>query len=369
MSSAPARTLNEQPPDGQRYIAPHAALDCCPMCGIAGIVGPRASLELAESMAQRLRHRGPDGEGGWSQPGVALAHRRLAILDLSQGGHQPMVFDSQVLTYTAEIYNHERLRAELPGPWKSSGDTEVLVHLLAKQGSACLDRLVGMFAFAAWDTREQRLLLVRDRLGIKPLYYQVLPQGIAFASELKALLVLGRPEIDHSAVRDFLFHGYIPAPKTIYRDIAKLPAGHTLTWDAGRIRIERYWDPSTTIVARTAGDTVHELDALLRDVVPAHTLSDVPVGVFLSGGMDSALTAYYLDSPRPYTLGFDAGARSEADAARRAAEHLHTEHMEMTAPQADFAGALEHMPDLFDEPFGDSAAWSNYLIAQFARRE
>ncbi len=320
-------------------------------------------------MAQRLRHRGPDGEGVWDEPGVALAHRRLAILDLSEGGHQPMVFDSQVLTYNGEIYNHERLRAGLPGPWQSSGDTEVLVHLLAKQGSACLEGLVGMFAFAAWDTRAKRLLLARDRLGIKPLYYQLLPDGIAFASELKALLVLGQPEIDPSAVRDFLFHGYIPAPKTIYRGIAKLPAGHTLTWEAGRISIERYWNPSTSVIARSTGDTLRELDALLRDVVPAHTLSDVPVGVFLSGGIDSALTAYYLDTPRTYTLGFDSGGRSETAAARRAAEHLRTEHLEMTAPLADFAEALQRMPALFDEPFGDSAAWSNYLIAQFARRE
>jgi asparagine synthase (glutamine-hydrolysing) len=326
-------------------------------------------VEIAQSMAQRLRHRGPDGDGVWCEPGVALAHRRLAILDLSECGHQPMLFDSQVLTYNGEIYNHERLRAGLPGPWQSTGDTEVLVHLLAKQGQACLDRLVGMFAFAAWDRREQRLLLARDRLGIKPLYYQLLPDGIAFASELKALLVLGQPEIDPSAVRDFLFHGYIPAPKTIYRGIAKLPAGHTLTWAAGRVSIERYWDPSTAIIERSAGDTVRELDVLLRDVVPEHTLSDVPVGVFLSGGIDSALTAYYLDTPRTYTLGFDSGARSETDAARRAAAHLQTEHLELTAPLADFAEALDRMPGLFDEPFGDSAAWSNYLIAQFARRE
>ena len=320
-------------------------------------------------MAQRLRHRGPDGEGVWGEPGVALAHRRLAILDLSEGGHQPMSFDSQVLTYNGELYNYERLRSGLPGPWRSSGDTEVLVHLLAKQGRACLDRLVGMFAFAAWDTREQSLLLARDRLGIKPLYYRLLPDGIAFASELKALLVLGRPEIDQSAVRDFLFHGYIPAPKTIYRGIAKLPAGHTLTWAEGRHSIERYWNPSTTIIARSPGDTVRELDALLREVVPAHTLSDVPVGVFLSGGIDSALTAYYVDAPRTYTLGFDSGARSETAAARSAAAHLRTLHLEMTAPLADFEEALDAMPALFDEPFGDSAAWSNYLIAQFARRE
>src|SRR5882672_7505897 len=339
------------------------------MCGIAGIVSSRASVEIAVSMAQRLRHRGPYGEGVWAEPGVALAHRRLAVLDLSECGHQPMVFDSQVLCYNGDIYNHERLRADLPGPWQSTGDTEVLVHLLAKQGSACLDRLAGMFAFAAWDTREQRLLLARDRLGMKPLYYQLLPDGIAFASELKALLVLGQPEIDRSAVRDFLFHGYIPAPKTIYRGIAKLPAGHLLTWQAGRIRIERYWAPSTEIIARSAGETVQQLDALLREVVPAHTLSDVPVGVFLSGGIDSALTAYYLDAPRTYTLGFDSGARSETAAARRAAEHLQTVHLEMTAPLTDFTQALDRMPALFDEPFGDSAAWSNYLIAKFARRE
>jgi len=320
-------------------------------------------------MAQRLRHRGPDGDGAWSEPGVALAHRRLAILDLSEGGHQPMVFDSQVLTYNGEIYNHQRLRADLAGPWHSTGDTEVLIHLLAQQGSACLHRLVGMFAFASWNTRERSLLLARDRLGIKPLYYRLLPDGIAFASELKALLVLGQPEIDQSAVRDFLFHGYIPAPKSIYRGIAKLPAGHTLTWTQGRISIERYWTPSTAIIERSAGDTVRELDALLREVVPEHTLSDVPVGVFLSGGIDSALTAYYLNAPRTFTLGFDSGARSETEAARRAAEHLRTVHMQMTAPLADFEQALERMPALFDEPFGDSAAWSNYLIAQFARGE
>ena len=339
------------------------------MCGIAGIIGSRASVETARSMSQRLRHRGPDGDGIWSEPGIVLAHRRLAIQDLSEGGHQPMAHGSQVLTYNGEIYNHEQLRAGLAGPWRSTGDTEVLVHLLDAQGSACLNRVVGMFAFAAWDIRAQRLLLARDRLGIKPLYYQLLPDGIAFASELKALLELGRPQVDQSAVRDFLFHGYIPAPKTIYRGISKLPAGHMLTWEKGRISIERYWNPSPALVARGAGETVHELDVLLRDVVPAHTLSDVPVGVFLSGGMDSALTAYYLDTPRTYTLGFDSGTRSETEAARRAAEHLRTEHLEMTAPLADFEQALEQIPALFDEPFGDSAAWSNYLIAQFARRE
>jgi asparagine synthase (glutamine-hydrolysing) len=339
------------------------------MCGIAGIIGSQASAEIAQAMALRLRHRGPDDEGVWSQPGVALSFRRLAIQDLTDAGHQPMVWDSHVLTYNGELYNHERLRVDLPGCWASTGDTEVLLRLLATQGSSGLTRLVGMFALACWDTKQKRLLLARDRLGIKPLYYRLLPDGIAFASELKALTLLGRPDIDQSAVRDFLFHGYVPAPKTIYRGIAKLPAGHTLTWQAGRINIERYWNPSPAIVERSASDTVLELDALLREVIPEHTVADVPVGVFLSGGLDSALTAFYLDAPRTYTLGFEAAGRSEADAARSVAAHLRTQHLEITAPDANFAAALDHMPALFDEPFGDSAAWSNYLIAQLARRE
>jgi len=320
-------------------------------------------------MAQQLAHRGPDGEGVWSVPGAALGHRRLSIQDLSESAHQPMVLDSLVFTYNGELYNHAALRPNLRGPWRSSGDTETLLHLLAERGVAGLAAAAGMFALGLWDNESRRLLLVRDRLGIKPLYYRILPEGIAFASELKALLVLGKPPIDRSAVRDFLFHGYIPAPKTIYRGIAKLPAGHSLTWLDGRVNIERYWQPSTALVQRTADDTLEQLDELLRAVVPAHMLSDVPVGVFLSGGMDSALTTYYLDGPRTYSLGFDTRDRSELDAARSAARHLETHHTEMTAHAADFTTALDAMPRLFDEPFGDSAAWSNYLIAQFARRE
>lgn len=339
------------------------------MCGIAGIVGAQASAELAGRMARRLQHRGPDGEGIWQAPGVALSHRRLSIQDLSEAGHQPMVYGPQVLTYNGELYNHESIRAELPGPWRSTGDTEVLLRLLAERGIGALNRVAGMFAFALWDGTHRRLTLARDRLGIKPLYYQLLPDGIAFASELKALLELGRPPVERSAVRDYLLHGYIPAPKTIYQGIHKLPAGHTLTWEQGRVHLERYWQPSAACPVRDAARAQEELDHLLGAVVPAHTIADVPVGVFLSGGIDSALTAYYLKAPHTYTLGFEHGGRSEAQAARAVAEHLHTQHRELTAPAADFAGALELIPQLFDEPFGDSAAWSNYLVARFARRE
>jgi asparagine synthase (glutamine-hydrolysing) len=339
------------------------------MCGIVGIIGPQASIDNVRKMSLRLRHRGPDGDGVWVGDGAALAHRRLSIQDLSDAGSQPMVAGSQVLTYNGELYNHDALRTGLPGPWRSSGDTETLLRLLVRDGAAGLPQLVGMFAFGCWDSERRRLLLVRDRLGIKPLYYRLLPDGIAFASELKALLVLGQPPIDRSAVRDFLFHGYVPAPKSIYAGIAKLPAAHSLTWSDGRVQLERYWQPSPAPTVRSARETLDALDGQLRSVIPAQTVADVPVGVFLSGGIDSAVTTYYLDRPRTYTLGFEARARSEVEAARALARHMQTEHTEMTAAAADFGAALELLPGLFDEPFGDSAAWSNYLIAQFARRE
>jgi asparagine synthase (glutamine-hydrolysing) len=339
------------------------------MCGIVGIIGSRASPALVQGMAERLRHRGPDGDGLWSDAGVAIGHRRLAIIDLSDNARQPMLQGEFVLTYNGELYNHEALRAGLPGPWHSSSDTEVLLRLIARDGTAGLRHLVGMFAFALWNGRERSLLLARDRVGIKPLYYQVLPDGIAFASELKALLLLGKPRIDHGAVRDYLFHGYIPAPKSIYSGIEKLPAGHTLTWQDGRVSVERYWDPSTAIIERDPGATREALDELLGRVVPEHTLADVPVGVFLSGGIDSAVTTYYLDHPRTFTLGFEARGRSETGPARQLAEHLHTRHTEMMAQTGDFESALGAIVQMFDEPFGDSAAWSNTLVAQFARRE
>jgi asparagine synthase (glutamine-hydrolysing) len=339
------------------------------MCGIAGIIGRDATADAAQAMSARLAHRGPDADGIWLGTGVAIAHRRLAILDLTAAGAQPMQLGAHVLTYNGELYNFHALRAGLRVPLRSNCDTEVLLQLLVRDGKGCLAELVGMFAFAVWDDERRELFAVRDRLGIKPLYYRVLADGIAFASELKALLVLGTPPIDKSAVRDFLFHGYVPAPKTIYQGIAKLPAGHCLTWRGGALKIERYWEPSVEIRVRDREASLGELDALLRTVVPEHTLSDVPVGVFLSGGMDSALTAYYLGDPRTFTLGFDADKRSEAGAARAVAMHLGTRHTAMSATSADLDEALDTIPRLFDEPFGDSAAWSNYLIAECARRE
>jgi asparagine synthetase B (glutamine-hydrolysing) len=267
------------------------------MCGIAGIVGRGANDARVQAMCRRLLHRGPDGTGVWSADAAVLGHRRLAILDLSDAGLQPMVRGAHALPYNGELHNYRELRAELPGPFESHSDTEVLLQLLAR-------------------------LAARDRVGMKPFCYREIDQGLAFASELKALLELGVPAIDRSAVRDLLLHGYIPAPKTIYEGIRKLSAGHCLAWMDGRFAIERYWTSSAEIRPRSEDETLEQLDAILRHVVREHTLADVPVGVLLSGGIDSAMTTFHLDRPHTFTLGFDVKGRSEAKAVRALAGSL-----------------------------------------------
>ncbi|MCC7462563.1 MAG: asparagine synthase (glutamine-hydrolyzing) [Gammaproteobacteria bacterium] len=337
------------------------------MCGIAGLVGEDARAPRVQRMTDAIAHRGPDDSGLWQEPGVALGHRRLSIIDLSPAGHQPMVFGDLVITYNGEIYNFHELRATLPGPFHSNSDTEVLLHLYARDGDAFVTRLEGMYALAIWDRRRRRLFCARDRLGMKPFYWRLDHGTFGFASELKALVLEDRRPLDTSALRDYFTYNYIPAPKTIYEGIRKLEAAHTLVFENGRVRTARYWTADATIRQRDAQVAGEALDALLARVVTAHTLADVPVGVFLSGGIDSATLTYHLRRPKTFTLGFDVQGRSEAQAARDVATHLGTEHYETTASVVDVDAALEAMPRLFDEPFGDSAAWSNYLISQAAR--
>jgi asparagine synthase (glutamine-hydrolysing) len=235
-------------------------------------------------MVDRQRHRGPDDRGVWRSEDAHLGHARLAILDLSSAGHQPMVRGELVITYNGEVYNFRELRRQLPGPFQSDCDTEVVLAALAEEGDRCLHRLRGMFAFAVWDTRRHRLFAARDRLGIKPFYYRELPGCLAFASEIKALLELGRPAVDASALRDYLTYRYIPAPKTVYAGIRELPPGHTLAWESGRgLEIARWWEPSAEVTVTDMDEAVQRLDRLLATAVPMHTLADVPVGVFLSG--------------------------------------------------------------------------------------
>ena len=341
------------------------------MCGIAGIIGSRASVEIARGMAQRLRHRGPDGEGVWSEPGVALAHRRLAILDLSEGGHQPMVFGSQVLTYNGEIYNHERLRADLPGPWRSTGDTEVLVRLLAQHGSACLDRLVGMFAFAVWDTAAASDCCSRAiGWASSPCTTGCCRTALRSPRSSRRCLLLGTAgDRSERGARLFISRLHSRAQDHLSRHLRSCRPG---TRSRGRRAASA--SSATGIRRRRSSRAApatpcEELDGCCARWCRRTPCRTCRSACFLSGGIDSALTAYYLDAPHTYTLGFDGGGALGSGRGAQGGRALATKHLEMTAPQADFAGALDEMPALFDEPFGDSAAWSNYLIAQFARRE
>ena len=340
------------------------------MCGIAGIVGePPGSTDTIERMTRRLAHRGPDDSGIWSTAQAHLGHTRLAILDLSPAGHQPMTTGALTLVYNGEVYNYRQLRQGLSGPFRSDCDTEVVLRLFEEHGDGCVDLLRGMFAFAIWDSRRRRLFAARDRLGIKPLYYRELPGGLAFASEVKALLEVAPAQVDRTALRDYFTYKCAPPPKTIYSGISQLPPGHTLVWEGGELSTSKYWNPSLEVSITDEDEGVERLGALLREVVPEHTLADVPVGVFLSGGIDSTTLVAHLDHPRTFTLGTDVGHRDEAPKARVIAHHFDTVHHEEIAAAIDLDAALETVPAVYDEPFGDSAAWSVYLVSKMARRE
>jgi asparagine synthase (glutamine-hydrolysing) len=338
------------------------------MCGIAGVVGVPQGREVIDRMVDRLHHRGPDDRGVWRADEAQLGHTRLAILDLSRAGHQPMVEGDLVITYNGEVYNFRELRSELSGRFRSQCDTEVVLRLFAEHGDGCLHRLHGMFAFAVWDARRRRLFAARDRLGIKPLYYRPLDGGLAFASEIKALLELGRPPVDRSALRDYLTYRYIPSPKTVFEGIRELPPGHTLVWEHGRLETARWWEPATRVAVTDMGEALERLDGLLGRIVPMHTLADVPVGVFLSGGIDSTTTTAFVDRPRTFTLGSEVGHRDESPVARLVAEHFGAEHHEEVAESVDLDLALDNQPRLFDQPFGDSGSWATWLVSRMARR-
>jgi asparagine synthase (glutamine-hydrolysing) len=339
------------------------------MCGIVGVVGrPPADPQVIDRMTSMLHHRGPDDRGVWRSPRAHLGHTRLSILDLSAAGHQPMHLGDLKLTYNGEIYNFRALREQLPGPLQSETDTEVVLHAYREKGEDCVHDFRGMFAFAIWDESRQRLFTARDRLGIKPLYYRPLEDGLAFASEIEPLLELGRPDPDWDALSDYLTYGYVPTPKTAWKGIHKLGAAERLVWDNGELEISRYWQPQPRQTATDLDQGARQLDELLATVVPEHTLSDVPVGVFLSGGLDSATVTTYLEGCPTFTLGQREARRDEAPAARRVARHLGTDHHEEVAEVPDLEEAVDTMVSVFGEPFGDSAALSVWLLSRMVRR-
>jgi asparagine synthase (glutamine-hydrolysing) len=332
-------------------------------------------------MCDAIRHRGPDDSGYHVAPGVAIGMRRLSIIDVA-GGHQPMTNEDGTVhvVFNGEIYNYQSLRARLlAGRHRltTSSDTETLVHLYEDHGAGLARELRGMFGFAIWDDRRRRLLVARDRLGIKPLYYWPTRDGVAFASELRALVTL--PEfprtIDPDAVVDYMAVGYVPEPRTIFAGVHKLLPGHLLEWtrDAG-VRTERYWSPAVAENTRiTEQEAVEETRRLLDESVRIHLLSEVPLGAFLSGGIDSsgvvATMARISDRPvRTFSIGFAEREFDESEHAAEVASALGTEHTQLVVrPDAELL--FEQVARALDEPFGDPSALPTFLVSYLARRD
>jgi asparagine synthase (glutamine-hydrolysing) len=355
------------------------------MCGIVGLFDSRGRKDVDRGLLGRMNdsqiHRGPDGDGVYFGPGIGLGHRRLAIIDLG-GGAQPMYNEdrSVVVVFNGEIYNFQSLADELAAlghVFGSRCDTEVIVHAWEEWGEACVERFRGMFAFAIWDERAETLFLARDRLGIKPLYYATLGDGtVSFASELKALLVDPRTPraIDPTAVEEYFAYGYVPDPKTIYRGVHKLAPGHVLKWRRGdgAASPRQYWD--VWLHTRDMGDE-HEMCAelvrRLRDAVDIRMIAEVPLGAFLSGGVDSSaivgLMAGLSDDPvNTCSIGFGNPRYDESRFAAMIAGEFNTDH-HVRQVDPDSFDLVDHLATLYDEPYADSSAMPTYRVCGLAR--
>ncbi|WJY18460.1 amidotransferase 1, exosortase A system-associated [Alteriqipengyuania flavescens] len=355
------------------------------MCGIAGIIHPENPRPIdparVERMCDAIAHRGPDGAGVWTDHGIALGHRRLSIIDL-EGSPQPMLSADgrAVIVFNGEIYNFRALRRELEKDgtrFLTDGDTEVILAAWQKWGEVCLSRLDGMFAFALYDLEKKQLLLARDRFGVKPLFMARLSDGgIAFASELKAILAhpLMRRSVDMLAVEDYITWGYVPDHRSFLSGVEKLPAGHYRLFDMGKPAPQprQWWD--ITFAERRKGksaDLEAELLHLMREAVQSRMVSDVPLGAFLSGGVDSSSVVALMaeGSVQPVTtcsIGFDVEAVDESSYAERIAALFGTDHKSRRVDPNDF-GALDAIAAMFDEPFADASALPTWRVCQLAR--
>ncbi len=358
------------------------------MCGICGVFDPNSSAKpdraVLETMSRSIAHRGPDDDGSFLDAGIGLAARRLSIIDV-EGGHQPIGNEdgSLWIVFNGEIYNHESLRfllSKLGHRFRTRADTEVVVHAYAEFGPDAVRYLNGMFAFAIWDAKARKLFLARDRFGIKPLYYTLVGDELAFASELKAILEHPRVErrIDVVALNEYLSFEYVPTPRTIFRGIRKLPPAHTLSYSAKGLELSAYWDlslrKSESRPPVSWRDYRERLRHELGEAVRKEMVSDVPVGVLLSGGLDSTTVLAMMARSSPsrvksFSIAFEEKSFDESRYARLAASKLGSDHHELTVTSSMMAELVPRLMDVLDEPLADSSIVPTYFLSRFAREQ
>ena len=354
------------------------------MCGIAGFVGALANApsggQRIRAMCDAIAHRGPDSDGFFQAPGVALGMRRLSVIDVA-GGRQPISNEDGTVTvvFNGEIYNHHALRDDLEAAghvFRTKSDTEVLVHLYEQHGAEMTSRLHGMFAFSIWDSKAETLFIARDRSGMKPLSYREFANGLAFGSELRSLWVFDSEalRVSPAAVMEYLAFGYVPEPGSIFEGVQKLPPGHSLTWSAARgLRVKQYWTPPVSKHSKLSDDDkIAFLREALEKSVASHLESDVPLGAFLSSGIDSStvvslMSRHASGRVRTFSIGFSEVGYDESVAAREVAAEFGTEHTELIVDPA-VGDIFEGIAQMFDEPFADSSAIPTFLVAQLARQ-
>jgi len=357
------------------------------MCGICGIVNftQPGSIDAAvlDRMTRTMQHRGPDDQGLYHDDYVGLGARRLSIIDLP-GGHQPITNEAQThwIIFNGEIYNYRELRnhlLHLGHHFQTNSDTEVILHLYEEYGPDCVTYLNGMFAFAIWDQTDRRVFIARDRVGIKPLYYAQVGSNLIFGSELKVVLAnpLINRRVNLNALNEYLSYEYVPTPNSIIRDVSKLPPGHTLTFSQqSGLVIQPYWDVrlerSEQLPPVDYRDYVDQLQGKLQSCIAQEMVSDVPVGVLLSGGLDSSAVAAYMAKAAPgriksFSIAFEDASFDESHFARMVARHVGTEHHELRLTGSMAAQLTSNITDFLDEPFADSSLIPSYLLAKFAR--
>lgn len=347
------------------------------MCGITGYVG-NGTKEILEKMTDSLKYRGPDSAGFYCEKNIGLGHRRLSIIDLDKRANQPMVNEdgSIIVIFNGEIYNFKSLRRKLEKNrhiFQTETDTEIILHSYEEKGEKCPEVFNGMFAFAIWDKPRQKLLLVRDRFGKKPLYYFFDGKNLVFASEMKALLLhpIVKRDLDNLSLWQHFSFDYVPQPRTIFKQINKLESGQILIYEKGKIELKYYYQFKSTPAEISENEAVKNLDMLLTDSVGLRLIADVPLGVFLSGGIDSSTIAYYAKQIKPdlktFSIGFKEQSFDETIYAKQVATCLKTDHYHQQFSEEKLLEVISKVFANLDEPFGDSSILPTYLLSEFAK--